>query len=283
MRALWISELHPEGWLCGLRLCGVLHEQAGGKAPISVEARPRREHLCVHSAGVVPIRSSLQEPDSDSESEKGDAEAASASKPDVPVIDVDSSDEQSLDEIPDALAWLNIKIEPPAEEAAAEEAPAEETPAEKASAEEAPAEEAPGKAPAEEAEAMDADTEDVANEPQRKRIRRKRPPQPVPVPKVRPMNILDVAPSEESAPGAPEAPDADTNAAEAPTKETGNVQAEAPPPEETGTAQPAAEVPSSSTGDQGWTAEEWELWTEAVRASNKKGSKSFSSTKGSAR
>ena len=59
------------------------------------------------------IRSSLQEPDSDSESEKGDAEAASASKPDVPVIDVDSSDEQSLDEIPDALAWLNIKIEPP--------------------------------------------------------------------------------------------------------------------------------------------------------------------------
>ena len=88
MRALWISELHPEGWLRGLRLCGVLHEQAGGKAPISVEARPRREHLC-------------------------------ASKPDVPVIDVDSSDEQSL------------------EEAAAEEAPAEETPAEKASAEEA--------------------------------------------------------------------------------------------------------------------------------------------------
>ena len=66
---------------------------------------------------------------------------------------------------------------------------------------------------------MDADTEDVANEPQRKRIRRKRPPQPVPVPKVRPMNILDVAPSEESAPGAPEAPDADTNAAEAPTEE----------------------------------------------------------------
>ena len=197
------------------------------------------------------IRSSLQEPDSDSESEKGDAEAASASKPDVPVIDVDSSDEQSLDEIPDALAWLNIKIEPPAEEAAAEEAPAEETPAEKASAEEAPAEEAPGKAPAEEAEAMNADTEDVANEPQRKRIRRKRPPQPVPVPKMRPMNILDVAPSEESAPGAPEAPDADTNAAEAPTEETGNVQAEAPPPEETGTAQPAAEVPSSSTGDSG--------------------------------
>ena len=136
------------------------------------------------------IRSSLQEPDSDSESEKGDAEAASASKPDVPVIDVGSSDEQSLGEIPDALA-------------AAEEAPAEETPAEKASAEEAPAEEAPGKAPAEEAEAMDADTEDVANEPQRKRIRRKRPPQPVPVPKLRPMNILDVAPSEESAPGAP--------------------------------------------------------------------------------
>ena len=205
------------------------------------------------------IRSSLQEPDSDSESEKGDAEAASASKPDTPVIDVDSSDEQSLDEIPDALAWLNIKIEPPAEKAAAEEAPAEETPAEKASAEEAPAEEAPGKAPAEEAEAMDADTEDVANEPQRKRIRRKRP-QPVPVPKVRPMNIL----------GAPEAPDADTNAAEAPTEETGNVQAEAPPSEETGTAQPAA---SSSTGDQGWTAEEWELSTEAVRASNKKGSK----------
>ena len=37
--------------------------------------------------------------------------------------------------------------------------------------------------------------------------------------------------------------------------------------------QPAAEVPSSSTGDQGWTAEEWELWTEAVKASNKKGSK----------
>ena len=111
------------------------------------------------------------------------------------------------------------------------------------------------------------------NEPQRKRIRRKRPPQPVPVRKVRPMNILDVAPSEESAPGAPEAPDADTNAAEAPTEETGNVQAEAPPPEETGTAQPAAEVPSSSTGDQGWTAEEWELWTEAVKASNKKGSK----------
>ena len=32
------------------------------------------------------IRSSLQEPDSDSESEKGDASAASASKPDVPVI-----------------------------------------------------------------------------------------------------------------------------------------------------------------------------------------------------
>ena len=87
------------------------------------------------------------------------------------------------------------------------------------------------------------------------------------------MNILDVAPSEESAPGAPEAPDADTNAAEAPTEETGNVQAEAPLPEETGTAQLAAEVPSSSTGDQGWTAEEWELWTEAVRASNKKGSK----------
>ena len=76
------------------------------------------------------------------------------------------------------------------------------------------------------------------------------------------MNILDVAPSEESAPGAPEAPDADTNAAEAPTEETGNVQAEAPPPEETGTAQPAA--------DQGWTAEEWELWTEAVRASLKR-------------
>ena len=47
---------------------------------------------------------------------------------------------------------------------------------------------------------MNADAEDVANEPQRKRIRRKRPPQPVPVPKVRPMNILDVAPSEESAP-----------------------------------------------------------------------------------
>ena len=94
----------------------------------------------------------------------------------MPVIDVDSSDEQSLDGIPDALAWLNIKIEPPAEEAAAEEAPAEETPAEKASAEEAPAEEAPGKAPAEEAEAMGADTEDVAND-QRKRIRRKRPPQ----------------------------------------------------------------------------------------------------------
>ena len=133
------------------------------------------------------------EPDSDSESKKGNAEAASASKSDVPVIDVDFSDEQSLDEIPDALAWLNIKIEPPAEEAAAE----------KASAEEGPAEKAPGKAPAEGAEAMNADTEDVANEPQRKRIRRKRSPQPVPVSKVRPMNILDVAPSKESAPGVP--------------------------------------------------------------------------------
>ena len=110
------------------------------------------------------IRSSLQEPDSDSESEKRDAEAASASKPHVPVIDVDSLDEQSLDEIPDALAWLNDIIQ-----------------------------EAPGKAL------------------QRKRIRTKRPPQPVPVPKARPMTIEDVAPPEESAPGAPEAPDADTN------------------------------------------------------------------------
>ena len=110
------------------------------------------------------IRSSLQEPDLDSESEKRDAEAASASKPHVPVIDVDSSDEQSLDEIPDALAWLNditqVKKEPPAEEASAEEGCAE-----KAPAEEAPAEEAPGKAPAEEDEAMNADTENVANEP----------------------------------------------------------------------------------------------------------------------
>ena len=32
-----------------------------------------------------------------------------------------STDEQSLDEIPDALASLNIKREPPAEQAAAEE------------------------------------------------------------------------------------------------------------------------------------------------------------------
>ena len=129
----------------------------------------------------------------------------------MPVIDVDSSHEQSLDEIPDALAWLDdnfllrrvllrrlllrrLLLRRLLEKLLHE--------------------------------AMNADTEHVANEPQRKRIRAKRPPQPVPVPKTDPS-----------------------------------------------TAQPAAEAPSSSTGDQGWTAEEWKLWTEAVRASNKKGSK----------
>ena len=232
-----------------------------GRGDSSKVYTPQEWHQKMSWVEEKAIRSSLQEPDSDSESEKGDPEAAGSAKP--PVIDVDSSDEQSLDEIPDALAWLNIPIkpEPPAEEAA------EEAPAEEAGAEEPPTEEAPEEAPLKENEATNADTEDVAYEPQRKRIRAKRPPQPIPVPKARPMSADDVAPPEKSAaPSAPEAPGADTTAAEAPTEET-----EAPP-EETGTADPS-EAPSGSTGDQGWTAEEWELWTEAVRASNKKGSK----------
>ena len=99
------------------------------------------------------------------------------------------------------------------------------------------------------------------------------------------MPIEDVAPPEESAPSAPEAPDADTNAAEAPSEETGNVLEVEAPPEQTGTAQPAAEAPSSSTRDQGRPKNgSYGLKPSEppTRKAPKAGSASFSSTKGSA-
>ena len=95
------------------------------------------------------------------------------------------------------------------------------------------------------------------------------------------MNILDVAPSEESAPGAPEAPDADTNAAEAPTEKTGNVQRR---PELLSRQQrchqapPVIRVGRPKNGSYGLKPSE-----PPTRKAPKAASASFSSTKGSAR